>query len=114
LNLILFLAQTAPAPAPPAPQWLELLRTFGPFIPLIILFYILVFGAKRKQERERKTLLDSLKKGDRVRMGGGELGAIVEVRDNKVLLKVDESSNTKIWYVREAVVLIEKEEAAKT
>jgi len=113
LNLILLLAQTVPAPAAPAPQWLELLRTFGLFIPLILIFYILVFSSKRKQDKQRKSLLESLKKGDRVRLSGGELGAIVEVRDNKVLLKVDESSNTKIWYVRDAVVMVEKEETTK-
>jgi preprotein translocase subunit YajC len=39
-------------------------------------------------------------------MVGGELGSIVEVRDNDVLVKVDESSNTKIRYVKDAVAAI--------
>jgi preprotein translocase subunit YajC len=46
---------------------------------------------------------------------GGILGSVVEVRDTEVVLKVDESSNTKIKFTRDAIkrVLTEDEAAAK-
>jgi len=34
---------------------------------------------------------------------GGILAGVVEVREDRVLLKVDETSNTKIWFARSAV-----------
>ncbi len=101
----------APGTGAPPPAFFQTLISFGPFIILILVFWLIVFGSKRKQDRERATLLGGLKKGDRVRMIGGEFGNVVEVKDNKVLLKVDETSNAKIWYTKEAVAGIEKEEA---
>jgi preprotein translocase subunit YajC len=42
---------------------------------------------------------------------GGILGAVVEVRDEDVVLKVDESSNTKIRVIRDAIKSVTCDEA---
>ena len=84
--------------------------------PIILGFIVLMWlmnGTKRKQERERAALLSNVKKGDKIRLVGGEFGSVVEVKDNRVLVKVDEGSNTKIWYAKDAVQAIEKESSAK-
>ena len=44
-----------------------------------------------------------MKKHDRVRTIGGVIGAIVEVKSDTVVLKVDESSNTRMTFSRDAV-----------
>ena len=47
---------------------------------------------------------------------GRIIGKIIEVRDSRVLVKVDENSNTKIWFSRNAIHRVlteEKAEAAK-
>jgi preprotein translocase subunit YajC len=118
--MLMLLATVAPAAAnaanaggPPPPGWLTFLNNFGPLILIAVVLIVLTSGSKRRQERERKNLLDNLKKGDRVKLFGGEFGAVVDVKDTKVLLKVDEGSNTKIWYAREAVASVEKEETPK-
>lgn len=103
-------AAAAGSGAPPAPGWLTFLNNFGPLILIAVVLIVLTSGSKRKTERERKALLEGLKKGDRVRLFGGEYGAVVDVKDTKVLIKVDEGSNTKIWYARDAVSGVEKEE----
>jgi len=41
-------------------------------------------------------MVQNLKKNDKVRTIGGILGTIVDVRGDEVVLKVDESNNTKI------------------
>jgi preprotein translocase subunit YajC len=74
-----------------------------PFILLIILMYVFMFRSKKGQEKKRQDLINSLKKGDEVQTIGGEYGRVMETRDDRVLLKVDESSNTKIWYARSAI-----------
>ncbi|MFT3787419.1 MAG: preprotein translocase subunit YajC [Tepidisphaeraceae bacterium] len=110
VSIVSLLAQTPSAPANGAaknPSILELLSSpIGFIFPALLLFMWFSFSAKRKQDRERKNLLANLKKGDRVRMVGGELGSIVEVSDDVVLVKVDESSNTKIRYVRDAIAAV--------
>ena len=50
----------------------------------------------RKQQKKHKQMVQTLNKNDRVRTIGGILGTVVDVRDDDVTLKVDETNNTKI------------------
>jgi len=70
---------------------------------LVVVFYIFVIRANKTKEKQRKNMLNEMKKGDRVQTIGGILAGVVEVREDRVLLKVDETSNTKIWFARSAV-----------
>ena len=125
MNLLLFLAQTAAetggAAAPAggaaatggsaAPGWFQLLQ--GPLFPLmvgVLILYLFVFRSKRQQDKKRSDLLAGLKRGDRVQTIGGILGTVVEARDSEVVLKVDESSNTKIRFSRTAIHRVVEEE----
>jgi preprotein translocase subunit YajC len=118
LNLlasIVFLAQaaaptTSPANAPPS--MFVLLGQWGPLILIVAVFYFFIFGSKRKTEKQRKEMLNQIKKGDRVQTIGGILGTVVEVRDGDILVKVDESSNAKIRFTRSAVNQVITEEKA--
>jgi preprotein translocase subunit YajC len=71
---------------------------------LVLGFVILlqVFSA-RKQEKKRRTLLNAVKKYDKVVTLGGIIGTVVELRDDEVVLKVDEHSSTKIRFTRSAI-----------
>ena len=119
LSFTLFLAQ-APATGPTSrPGWVSIFDQpmLLPIIVLVLL-YVFIFRSKRKQERQKQDLLGQIKRGDRVQTIGGILGKVVDVEDKKVLLKVDESSNTKIWFSRNAVHRVlstddEKAEASK-
>ena len=81
------------------------------FAPQLMLIMIAVFGglifvnilAGRKQRKQRQELLGSLAKQDRVRTTSGMIGTIVEIKGDEVVIKVDESTNTKIRFVRSAV-----------
>ncbi len=97
----------------PAPGFADLLAS--PMFPLllgIIVLYVFMFRSKRNQERKVQEARDSMKRGDRVQTIGGILGKVVEVEDSKVLLKVDENSNTKIWFSRSAIHRVVNEEKA--
>ena len=114
----LWLAQTTTtAPTTqPAPFWARMLTQFGP-LPFLILVFVLMMvmmsRSRAKQEAQKRKLLDDLKRGDRVQTIGGILGNVVEVRDDRVLLKVDESNNTKVWFSRTAIHRVLDEENAK-
>jgi preprotein translocase subunit YajC len=57
-------------------------------------------------------MLAELSKNDRVVTIGGVIGTVVEVRENEVVLKVDESSNTRMRFSRNAIqsLVAEKED----
>jgi preprotein translocase subunit YajC len=106
---------TAPAsstpPAKEPPFWASpmVLPLF-----LIAIFFIFMSRTKKKQEREAQDLRNNLKRGDRIQTIGGILGTVVEARDTEVLVKVDETNNTKIRFSRNAIhrVIVEETAAA--
>src|SRR3954451_16616591 len=115
------LAQATTGPAAPAgspsgrPAWFEFFNSpMAPLFIVIIVIYVLMFTSRRKQERQKKDLLGNIKRGDRVQTVGGILGKVVEADTEKVLLKVDESSNTKIWFSRNAIHRVLGEEKSET
>ncbi len=65
------------------------------FIPSII--------ANRREKKKREEMLSSIRKHDRVQTIGGVIGSVVEVKPNTVVLKVDESSNTRMTFSRTAI-----------
>lgn len=66
-----------------------------------ILIFSMLGGRKEKKKREQ--LLSSIKKHDKVQTIGGVVGSIVEVKNDQVVLKVDETSNTRITFARSAI-----------
>ena len=73
------------------------------FLPFIIIMVFMLFRAPQKQKQERKKLEQSLEKNDRILTIGGIIGTIVDLKEDEVILKVDESNNTKIKVRRSAI-----------
>ena len=69
----------------------------------LILMWYFILRSQRKEKDKQKQLVESLRKNDRVQTVGGILGTIIEVRDNEVVLKVDENNNTKLRLAKSAV-----------
>ena len=83
------------------------------FLPLLLLFVVLMMfslGGGRKEKKRRAAMIASLKKGAKVQTVGGVLGTVVEVRDDEVLVKVDESSNTRMRFAKTAINAVTSEE----
>ena len=103
ITLYSLLAQNVPT-TQPGPTGLEWLRS--PLIPLLLVIVLIWWVSTRSRGKERKRyehMLQSLKKNDRVQTIGGILGTVVDVRDNEVVLKVDEASNVKMRFNRSAI-----------
>ena len=68
------------------------------FLPLILLFYFLILRPERRKQADHKSLLAALKKNDRVVTIGGIYGIVANVQPeaDRVTLKIDEATNTKI------------------
>jgi preprotein translocase subunit YajC len=80
---------------------------FGSFFPMLMLLLVgmIVFSffGGRRQRKKRSAMLDSLQKRDTVLTRGGVFGTIVEIKPDRVVLKVDESSNTRITVLRDSI-----------
>lgn len=63
---------------------------------LFVLMYFTLFRGPKKKQQQHKQMIQSLGKNDRVRTIGGIIGTVIDVKDDEVVLKVDESNNTKI------------------
>jgi len=63
---------------------------------MFVVFYFLIFRGPRKKEQQHKQMVKSLNKNDKVRTIGGILGTIVDIKGDEIILKIDESNNTKI------------------
>ncbi len=73
---------------------------------IMLLFIITSITSGRKQKKEREQLMSSLGKHDKVQTTAGIIGTIVELKDDSVLLRVDEASNTRIRFARSAVMSV--------
>ena len=69
----------------------------------IVLFYVLMISGNRKEKKKRREMLENVKKNDRVMTIGGVIATVVNVKDNEIVLKVDESTNAKVTFVRSAI-----------
>ena len=107
-------ATTAPAGTPPPPAFQLISSPMFILVLAMIAFWIFVSGGKRKEERKRQDMLNQLKKGDRIQTIGGILGTVIEARDSEVLVKVDESSNTKLKFSRSAIHKVLEEEKTES
>ncbi len=77
----------------------------------LILFSML---SQRRQRKKRESLINSIKKHDKVQTVGGIVGSVVEVKPETVVLKVDESSNTRITFARSAIQQVLTQSASPT
>lgn len=70
---------------------------------MIVVFYFLMFRGPKKKQQQHQKMVKGLKKNDRVRTIGGIIATVVDVKDDEITLKIDESNNTKIKVTPSAI-----------
>ncbi len=99
-------------PNAPAPQ----LAPGGLAFPIALMLALVVFmvlssrSQKKREKRERDEMYARLSKNDRVLTIGGVIGTVISVKDSEVILKVDESTNTKMTFLKSSVQRIMTED----
>ena len=78
----------------------------------VVLMWIWMGRGRRKQESKHKQMLAELKKGDKIVTIGGIIGTVIEVRNDEITVKVDETNNVRMKFTRRAISGVG--EAAKT
>ena len=76
---------------------------FAPLILIIVIMYFLLLRGPKKKEQKHTQMVKGLQKNDKVQTIGGIIGTIVDIRENEIVLKIDESNNTKMRITKRAV-----------
>ena len=83
----------------------ELFNSVFLFLPLIVIFYFLIFRPQQKQRREMQQMLANLKKGDSIVTRGGIEAVIDKVEEKR--LRIEVGNGIRMWMNRDYVDRIE-------
>jgi preprotein translocase subunit YajC len=77
-------------------------------MPLLIVLMLAVMIipsmlASRKEKKKRAELMSSMGKGDKVITIGGQIGIVDQVREQEVVLRIDENSNAKARFSKASI-----------
>jgi preprotein translocase subunit YajC len=79
----------------------QMMTTFITFGLVILIFYFLIIRPQNKKQKETQKMLAALRKGDKVVSIGGIRGTLLSVREQTVVMKVDD--NTKLEFSKNAI-----------
>ena len=63
---------------------------------IIAIFYFFMIAPQQKKQKKINAFRDSLKKGDKVMTAGGIYGRIREIKEDHILLEIDNNVTIKI------------------
>jgi len=70
---------------------------------MLVMMYLILFRGPRKKQQQHKQMMQALSKNDKIQTIGGIIGTVVDIKDEEVTLKIDESNNTKMKILRSAI-----------
>jgi len=103
------MAQTANGPAEPAGT--GMLFSLLPIILIFIAFYFLLILPQQKRAKQRKSMIEALKKGDKVVTNGGVMGTVTNMTPGTVTLQV--ADGVRIKFLRSSVEGLKGDEEEK-
>lgn len=77
---------------------------FLPFLLVFIVFYFFIIRPQKKREDQRRTMIEAVKKGDRIVTIGGVHGTVLKVDEGSVLAQVDD--NVKLRFDKNAIASV--------
>ena len=75
---------------------------------LMFIFYLLILRPQKRQERERKSMIESIEKSDKVVTIGGIYGTVVDIDTNAKIITVEVAKNVRIDFMQSAISQITK------
>jgi len=79
----------------------NILGMIWPFVLMFAVFYFLLIRPQQKKQKSRTSMLNQLKKGDKISTIGGLHGTVVELSDDTVVIRVNDT--TKMTFERSAI-----------
>jgi preprotein translocase subunit YajC len=79
----------------------SMMTTLVTFVLIILIFYFLMIRPQKKKDKEAREMLNAMKKGDKVEPIGGIHGTVIAVKEQTVIVKVDD--NTRLEFSKSAI-----------
>ncbi len=73
-----------------APEGASPLYSIGMMVALFAIFYFLLIRPQQKRAKEHRSMVDAVKRGDRVVTGGGLIGKVAKVSGEEVQIDLGE------------------------
>jgi len=91
----------------------SMLVQLAPLALIFVVFYFFLIRPQQQKARQQRSMLDAIRRGDRVVTGGGFIGTIAKVVNNEEVL-VDLADNVRVRVVRSTISqVLAKTEPAK-
>jgi len=72
------------------------LTSFLPLLLIIVVFYFFMIRPQMKRQKDLRKYREALQKGDKVITTGGIYGKINTIKDNHIIVEIDENVKIKI------------------
>ncbi|MDA3954151.1 MAG: preprotein translocase subunit YajC [Bacteroidales bacterium] len=72
------------------------LTSFLPLLLIIVVFYFFMIRPQMKRQKDLRKYREALQKGDKVVTTGGIYGKINAIKDNHIIVEIDENVKIKI------------------
>jgi preprotein translocase subunit YajC len=83
------------------------------FVPMLVVFYFLIFRPQRQQAKKREEILKNIRRGDQIVLGGGLIAKVSKVIDDNEL-EADIADGVKVRVARAMIAEVRvKGEPAK-
>ncbi|MGP1444570.1 preprotein translocase subunit YajC [Treponema sp.] len=90
----------------------------GSFVPLValglifVIFYVFIIGPQKKEQKKTQEMISGAQKGDKIITIGGIHGVITSVKENTIILKVDDGCKLEMNRSAIATVLLDEKTKA--
>ncbi len=89
--------------APAGGESPSMLVQFFPFILMFVVIYFLILRPQHKKQKQQQTMIDELKKGDKIVTSGGIHGTIVGLKEKEGILVVQVAKDVRVEISRSSV-----------
>ena len=82
---------------------------------VLFIMWFLMVSPQKKQEERLRNMLNSLEKNDKVMTVGGIIGTVhvIDKEQNEIVLKVDDTNNTKVRFHLTAISMVFPKEGSE-
>jgi preprotein translocase subunit YajC len=78
---------------------------FLPLVLIFVVFYFLLIRPQQRKAKDHKTMLDALRRGDRVVTGGGIIGTVARV-ENPEEVTIDIADGVRVRVLRSTITSV--------
>mgnify|MGYP003991431311 FL=1 len=80
------------------------------FLPLMVIMfavmYFLIIRPQKQKEKKRQEMITNVRKQDRVVTAGGVHGVCVSVKENEIIIRVDDAKDVKLKIDKSALTSV--------